>query len=350
MSAFPTIKMRASTGEMAVKLASRLRFLINPISLFVGLQTLSVTTIVLWVVWFSEQEDRLKQLLGTRQWSTLDGGTTVAILVIGCILLGGILVLAAVWFFAGLRQSAMIRQQRNFLSSVTHEVRSPLASIQLALETLGHRNLDPAIRDRLISGAHQDIARMTRLVDQILIASRLDRGITLFAEAPETIDLSTWLESVAREAIPGTPPDPQIAESTAAPSRIEVKVKEGVQLRAPAQALRVIVDNLIHNAIKYSPADSKIILRGESQDGKIRISVEDHGMGIDSQEMKQLFKIFRRGERAMTKAIPGTGLGLYIVDSMTRIMGGRVRVESPGLNRGATFTVELPAPAIGGHR
>lgn len=327
------------TGRLAVKAASKLRFLLNPISLFVGLQTLSVTTIVLWVVWFTRQEDRLKKLVGSREWANIESGTTVAILVIGCILLGAILVLTVVWFLDGLRQSAIIKQQRNFLSSVTHEVRSPLASIQLALETLGRRELDPGIRERLIAGAHQDIARMTRLVDQILIAARLDRGITLFAEGAENIDLVEWLPAVAADAV-GSNVSPD-------KPKIEVEVAAGTQLQAPSQALRLVLENLIQNAIKYSPVGSPVQVKAECRDdgAKVRIMVCDKGMGLDQQEIKQVFRIFRRGDRAVKKAIPGTGLGLYIVESMTRIMGGRVRVESAGVDQGAAFIIELPATA-----
>ena len=333
------MKLGIHTGRLAVKAASKLRFLLNPISLFVGLQTLSVTTIVLWVVWFTRQEDRLKNLVGSREWANIESGTTVAILVIGCILLGGILVLTVVWFLDGLRESAIIKQQRNFLSSVTHEVRSPLASIQLALETLGRRELDQGIRDRLIAGAHQDIARMTRLVDQILIAARLDRGITLFAEGPENIDLVEWLPAVAADAA-GTNVSPDKA-------KIQVDVAPGTRLQAPSQALRLVLENLIQNAIKYSPAGSPVQVKAECRDdgSKIRIMVSDQGMGLDQQEIKQVFRIFRRGDRAVKKAIPGTGLGLYIVESMTRIMGGRVRVESAGVDQGAAFIIELPAAA-----
>lgn len=339
---------RVEVARFTITLASKLRFLLNPISLFIGLQTLSVTTIVLWVVWFTRQEDQLKKLVGTREWANMETGTTVAILVIGCILLGGILVLAVVWFLDGLRQSAIIKQQRNFLSSVTHEVRSPLASIQLALETLetiGTREMDASVRERLMAGAHQDIARLTRLVDQILIAARLDRGITLFAEGAGEIDLGTWLPVIAAEASGMT--GVQSIQGPNGPvgrQRVVVSVEEGLQIWAPEQALRIIVENLIQNAIKYSPEDTPIELSAarKKNSGEISISVKDQGMGLEPHEIKQLFKIFRRGDRAVRKAIPGTGLGLYIVQSMTRIMGGRVIVESEGANSGSTFTVELP--------
>ncbi|MEY4631818.1 MAG: hypothetical protein RIQ81_1938 [Pseudomonadota bacterium] len=325
------------TGAIAVKAASGLRFLFNPISLFVGLQTLSVTTMVLWVVWFMRQEDRLKTLLGAKEWSNIESGTTVLILVIGCILLGGILVLAVVWFLAGLRQSSIIRQQRNFLSSVTHEVRSPLASIQLAIETiekLERNELTPDARQRLLKGVHQDIARLTRLVDQILIASRLDRGITLFGEGPERINISEWLPDVAAEI-----------SSAAGNQSLHVvcALEEDVMVYAPRETLRVILENLILNAFKYAPGSEKIELVAKRLDDKVLISVKDQGIGIDPREMKKLFKIFRRGDRAVQKAIPGTGLGLYIVDSMVRIMGGRVRAESAGVNQGSTFILELPS-------
>ncbi len=337
---------RIGSARFTITLASKLRFLLNPVSLFIGLQTLSVTTIVLWVVWFTRQEDQLKKLVGSREWANMETGTTVAILVIGCILLGGILVLAVVWFLDGLRQSAIIKQQRNFLSSVTHEVRSPLASIQLALETLetlDARDMGSPIRARLLAGAHQDIGRLTRLVDQILIAARLDRGITLFAEGAGDIDLSAWLPVIAAEAsvIGGVPGFQATGDAR---GKISVTVADGTRIWAPEQALRIIMENLIQNAIKYSPAGAPVELTAAPGKNarEISISVKDHGMGLDPHEIKQLFKIFRRGDRAVRKAIPGTGLGLYIVQSMTRIMGGRVIVESDGINRGATFTVELP--------
>jgi|GEM_PF-215411 len=340
---------KIGSARLTITLASKLRFLLNPVSLFIGLQTLSVTTIVLWVVWFTRQEDQLKKLVGSREWATMETGTTVAILVIGCILLGGILVLAVVWFLDGLRQSAIIKQQRNFLSSVTHEVRSPLASIQLALETLetlDTREMGSPVRARLLAGAHQDIARLTRLVDQILIAARLDRGITLFAEGAEDIDLATWLPVIAAEAsVIGGVPGVHGANETR--GQISVTVANDTRIWAPEQALRIIMENLIQNAIKYSPAGAAIELKAHPGKNarEIAISVKDHGMGLDPHEIKQLFKIFRRGDRAVRNAIPGTGLGLYIVQSMTRIMGGRVIVESEGMNRGAKFTVELPVAA-----
>lgn len=328
-------RFRRGWGALSVRLSAALRLLLNPVSLFIGLQTMSVTTIVLWVVWFSRQEDRFQKLAESTQWRNIESGTTVAILVVGCILLGGILVLTVVWFLDGLRQAAMIKQQRNFLSSVTHEVRSPLASIQLALETLERHGLSDEVRARLIKGAHEDISRLTRLVDQILIASRLDRGITLFNESPEPVDLTRWLPDISR----------QISESQcrSGTDRVVVDVEPGLTVFAPVEALRTIIENLLQNALKYSPDMSPVDVVAEKQGKKIIIRVKDRGMGLDANEVKQVFKIFRRGERVVSQAIPGTGLGLYIVATMTQLMGGRVRAESEGPDKGSVFCLELPA-------
>lgn len=296
---------------------------------------MSVTTIVLWVVWFSWQEDRFQKLAATNQWRNIESGTTVAILVIGCILLGGILVLTVVWFLDGLRQAAMIKQQRNFLTSVTHEVRSPLASIQLALETLGRKGLSDQIKERLLTGAHEDISRLTRLVDQILIAARLDRGITLFNEAPEAIELGKWLPEVASQ-INGN-------IRTSGTERIQVSVDDGVVVVAPAQALRTVIENLLQNAIKYSPPESTVFVTAGTNVRNIVIQIRDHGMGLDPQEIKQVFKIFRRGERVVNQAIPGTGLGLYIVATLAQLIGGRVYAESDGHDKGSVFSLEIPS-------
>ena len=107
-------------------------------------------------------------------------------------------------------------------------------------------------------------------------------------------------------------------------------------------ALNLILNNLIENAIKYSPRQSPI-KRGFDQIGsEVFMYVRDQGIGLDKKDKKRLFKLFRRGEAAVKKAIPGTGLGLYIVKSAVGVLGGRVWAESAGSNQGSTFYVSLP--------
>jgi len=104
-----------------------------------------------------------------------------------------------------------------------------------------------------------------------------------------------------------------------------------------------VLVNLVDNAVKYSPQGGEVVLRVESDNGSCRIDVFDHGLGIPPGEQSRIFEKFYRLDPNMTRGVGGTGLGLYICRELVRRMDGRIWVESPGLGRGSTFVVELPA-------
>ena len=128
-------------------------------------------------------------------------------------------------------------------------------------------------------------------------------------------------------------------------ARMKLECAPGLSLRTSRSALNLILNNLIENAVKYSPKGAPITITVDAQKDATRLSVKDHGIGLAPKERRRLFKMFHRSDVAIQKAIPGTGLGLYIVKTAVRVLGGRVWVESEGQDRGSTFHVELPTRA-----
>jgi signal transduction histidine kinase len=199
------------------------------------------------------------------------------------------------------------------------------------------RAMSPDMQRQLYDMLLDDTSRLARLVDQILVSSRLDRGIMMF-DAIEDIELRKFLDDCSAKA---RHLDERLSE------RLTIDCPTDLVVRTCAAAWTLIVSNLIENAVKYSPKGSPIIVRAQCERGVLRISVQDRGLGLEKRDRKRVFGMFYRARIASKRAIPGTGLGLYIVASTAKILGGKVWAESPGRGRGSTFHVELPVRRIG---
>lgn len=151
------------------------RYLMNPTAVFIALQAIWISLTILWVIWFTDETQELAKLSQKFGPDYFDETTSLIMLIVGCILLGMFAVGTIALFIFGQRQSKLIRQQRNFVSSVTHELRSPLSSLKLSLETMQKRDLSKEMNDKLLHIASSDIDRLSRLVNQILVSARLDR-------------------------------------------------------------------------------------------------------------------------------------------------------------------------------
>ncbi len=310
-----------------------IKWITHPIFVFVGLQIVWLTIVILWVVWFLGQQEtfaNLKKIIGTS--STVSPTTGIFTLVVGCVLLGIILVGTVVLFVFIQVQSSLLRQQKSFVSSVTHELRSPLASLQLSFETLQRHKLGESTRDKIFSMVNKDLERLSLLVERILIAGRLDKGIIDYKNTLDEIEIKELLLHVLAQQLHL---DPKLEP------RITVNCPENLVLQGSRLGLGIIMGNLIENAIKYSPKDSPIAIQVAIKDYELWVSVEDHGIGLSKKEMRKVFKMFHRSPHAQIRAVPGTGLGLFIVKSITESMGGRIWVESEGLGKGSRFIVAL---------
>jgi signal transduction histidine kinase len=329
--------MLSTTGILPIKnlhmLVRRLRWVTHPITIFVSLQIVWLAITLIWVIWFVGARQELTDLAIRIGKDFIDSTTILATLIVGCILLGVLLVGTILLFIFGQRQSSQARQQRTFVSSVTHELKSPLASLQLAFETMAARTLEPTVQARLHDMIQADIERLKRLVDKILLTGRLDQGIQIYDEDQQFVPVKDFFKSVTSTL---TYLDINVQ------NRISINCSNELSVQLSRSALVLICTNLIENALKYSPKDTEITCEAEYQNGYFTLCIKDRGMGLSGVDRRRIFKMFERGERAVQKAIPGTGLGLYIVRTAVRVLGGKIWAESPGPGLGTSFFVSVP--------
>jgi signal transduction histidine kinase len=247
------------------------------------------------------------------------------------VLLALILAGATVIFIYWNKQHWLNKMQRAFVSNVTHELKSPVASIQLALETMALRDLSEEKRREYIGMMLSDTERLTALIDRILGAARIEKMRGRYHL--EIVSMRRFVEEVLEE-------DRHLYEKEG--KVIVVEKGQDVHVAIDRVAMRVVLANLLENAARYSPRNSKILIRVQKDLRSCRLDVIDSGEGIRSQDLKNVFKMFWRGSEERSPHLRGTGLGLYIVRNIVKDHHGKVWASSPGPGRGSTFGVRLP--------
>jgi signal transduction histidine kinase len=263
----------------------------------------------------------------------------------------GVLLFLGVIFFALLiagmivNTSFLVREIRrneqhdSFINAVTHELKTPIASIRLYLQTLQHRDVDAAQRSEFYRLMLDDTDRLMGTVDQVLKAGeaghkRQDRRVP--------VDFS----GLVRECV-------EVARSShhlpPESLRYEQLVNHGAAagVLGDSEELRAAVSNVLDNAVKYSGDQVDISVRLDTPDEKlVTLSVRDQGVGIPAEELKRIFKRFYRVSNRSLSHVKGTGLGLFIVRAIARKHGGRVFAESEGEGRGTRVVMELPRVSL----
>jgi two-component system, OmpR family, sensor histidine kinase SenX3 len=271
---------------------------------------------------------------------------------IGWILLNwqtGIFLILGVLFFALIitgvvlntvflvREVRRNEQQDRFINAVTHELKTPLASMRLYLETLQTRQIDDAKRKEFYEVMVADNQRLLRTIDQVLHAGRIGSLRRQANRAP--VDLRDMVQEclAAARSHHHLPPDSlDYKESIASGGRASVN--------GDLDQLKTAVSNLIDNAVKYSGAQVRVLVEVAATDAKhVAIRVRDHGVGIPRSELKRIFGRFYRIPGTVARRVNGTGLGLFIVHSVAKSHGGHVFAESAGADQGSTITLQLPA-------
>jgi two-component system OmpR family sensor kinase len=227
------------------------------------------------------------------------------------------------------RLEKAFENQKRFLSDASHELRTPLTVARGRLELL-QAEIRGTETQRLAASAVEELDRMSRIVEDLLLLARLDEGIPLRSEAVE-------VELVMREAL--------LRGMQLARRESTVDVEPGLFVRADPDRLLQILSNLVANAIHHAGEDATITLWARSRGAQVQLNVADNGRGIPPDELPHVFDRLYRGTQARTGAPGGAGLGLAIARSLAQAMGGDLHVRST-VGQGTTFTILLPsAPA-----
>jgi len=254
------------------------------------------------------------------------------LLVLGTLLTTAIIsgvVLNTIFLVREIRRNA---QHDAFINAVTHELKTPIASIRLYLETLQTREVDEAKRVEFYRIMVADSERLLGTIEQVLRTGRI--GATSRRLNLSRIDLSGVVEQCIERVR---------TLHKVSPEGLRYRPGPPVTIVGDADELRAAVSNLIDNAVKFSGSDVRVTVETAKVDGNyVALRVTDHGPGIAKTELKRIFKRFYRVPGAVATRVKGTGLGLYIVRSVAKRHGGRAWAESEGPGHGSTFVLQLP--------
>ncbi|QDV28469.1 Phosphate regulon sensor protein PhoR [Planctopirus ephydatiae] len=308
-----------------------------PITLSVTLIVLNVTLMVVWIVLFAQN-------------------TWWAALVLGVVVFTLILTGLSIYMVLMIKEVRLNQRQANFVDAVTHELKSPIASLSLHLETLSLRSLSDDQRQKFYATMERELERLDHLITQLLDVGRLNATGTQAASIDLILD--TLLRSVAQE-VAG-----HYRKEVTEIFQFDI---EAAVLRAPQIVVETIFRNLFDNAIKYGGHPPLIFVEVRAVDhARIVIRVTDNGAGVAPEDRKRIFQMFYRAGNELQRRTKGTGLGLYIVQTLVRQLNGRIHVhpvnnhswslssvrsglkdlEGKPLETGTTFELILPGRVI----
>jgi signal transduction histidine kinase len=303
--------------------------LFNPLMAFIGIQLVWGLLVFFWITWFFDSKRELRNLarkarpeLATVEfnWLVLLGG-----LVLLCAVLAGVYIIFLYWK----RQSDQYRQQKDIISQVTHELKSPLASIQLHLETIRLRPLPPEKTAQFLDIMLADVDRLNNLISNLLMAAKLEQRRRGSQRRPQ--DFSAFLRACMERKQPGLPEG----------GSLTLRIEDNLRVDFNPEEMETALRNLFENAVLYSPMSPELIVTLQRSGKRCLLTFQDRGKGIDRKELKKVFRMFYR-VRGPGESIRGTGLGLYIVKSIVSAHRGTIRVSSDGIGSGTTFHISLP--------
>lgn len=285
--------------------------------------------LVLWVIYVVQSRARIDEL-ASRVGVTV-GQAHWLVLAIGCGLALVLLVELTSQLANSFAERRYTQKQEEFIATVTHELRTPLAAIKLHAQTLERDDITPEELQRSLGFILQEAGRMEALVDDVLESSRLvarKKRLELFP-----VDLAQFFARYVEETAPRV---------EARGSRLEARIETEATVLATEEALLRLMDNLVENAVRYSEPGAEIRCRVRDENGRAVIEVEDEGMGIPKGELKKVFDRFYQVARQGDEHRKGTGLGLFIVSGLVRELKGQVRAFSHEGRPGTCFRIDLP--------
>lgn len=281
---------------------------------------LSIFMLVAWILVLIRNRAVTKEVVGNT-W----------LMVAGVVSFGAIMTVLVLFTVFLVREIREVRLQDSFIDSVTHELKSPLASMKLCLETLARPGLPPDKRDELQAMMVEDVDRLTSLIDSVLAASRVTMGKQ--PKGVARVEVARVVDAVVSRVA---------ARRHIGEDCIELDVPAGLSFVSDPEIFDTVLLNLIDNAVKYSGDEPRVRVRAWSSAQRVHVEVSDDGIGIAEADLRRVFQRFYRAPEEAVRERHGTGLGLFIVSALVRRLGGRVEAHSEGRGKGTTMHVWLP--------
>lgn len=299
--------------------------------IFVLAQLVWLSVLLLWIYWYVTNNIIFEQVGEEIAPQIVYDTPSVFPFVGGIVLLAGLSFSLVLIFWHLNVQIRLTALYDNFIANVTHELKSPLSSIQLYLETLNSRNVPEGKRKEFIGLMMRDSERLKKLINSILELSAMDKK--KIKRDFEVYVADTTIQEIILESI----------------SQFQLS-KESVTFsgEAPCSCLldkgsiKTVFDNLVDNAVKYSTAKPSFTVNFKCTNKKLEVEFADKGIGIPNEELKKIFQKFHRIYDKDVPNVKGTGLGLYVVKEIIKSHKGKITAHSEGRGKGTKFRIELP--------
>lgn len=229
---------------------------------------------------------------------------------------------------------AMFEEQRAFASNTSHELRTPLTTMRLRTEALRYETaLDNTTRQQYIQELDEELIRMSHMVEDLILLSRFDAGRATLGT--EQIDMATFARSLSASLQPQLTQRQLQLDLSLPPTALPT-------ISASLNHLTIAYRNLLENAMKYTPDGGTITWQMVAEAEQLISRITDTGQGIDPDQLPHVFDRFYRADKARSRSIPGTGLGLALVKAIVQFYGGTIEISSPGSAQGTSVTIRWP--------
>ncbi|PLX90651.1 MAG: sensor histidine kinase [Desulfuromonas sp.] len=302
---------------------------LSPLLAFIAIQFTWIAVVVFWIYWFLGSHRRLRSIAEKYSPELLQPGIDWVILTEGLLLLFVILAGVYVIFLYWRRQLALNREQKSFVSQVTHELKSPVASVQLHLETIRRHHPSPEQLDGFIDTMLADTERLNNLINKMLTANRLEQSRWRLTLRP--CNLSEFLEEYLQ----------QWRNMQDESLQLDIEIAPDIQANIEPDSFAMVLRNLLENAVLYSDPPVKIAVELTAAHQRCHLLVRDQGRGIPASEQHKVFRLFYRLHREDSH-VKGSGLGLFIVRALIKRHKGQIMLHSSGPGQGSTFHIILP--------
>ncbi|MBN1348759.1 HAMP domain-containing histidine kinase [candidate division KSB1 bacterium] len=309
----------------------KLNFLIHPVVVFVLAQLAWLLLLGIWIYWYVSNYIIFNKVGEKLSPQLVAKSTNIIALVSGIVFLVAILVGMYLIFIYLNRQVKLTKLYDKFVANVTHELKSPLTSIQLYLETIHLRDVPQEKQRQFIELMLKDTNRLQSLINSILEIAGLEQKN--IAHNFQIYQADSIIKTLIRESM---------EQFNLPPGAIEIQGEAPCKCVLDRDALKIVFNNLIDNAIKYSISNLRLTIKMACSAKYFEISFRDRGIGILPKDQKKIFHKFQRIYGKNNPTVKGTGLGLYWVKEIIKYHGGKVTVSSAGRDKGSTFRIELP--------